>query len=278
MTQSFSNDAATSISRRQSLKSLAAGAFAIGALPQTLLAETPQIAAIVSKIGKSHPLAPGLQMAGDSLEALDSIQDYTATFHKNEMVGRKRITQRMSLKLREKPFSVYLRFEAPEEGREVIYVDGQNDGDLLVHETGLTSLIGTIGLNPKGSKAMEEARYPVTMIGMRTMLDQVVAQWQSEIAMTDIKVRYFPNAKVDDVECRVFESSHAQKGSGIKFHMTRLYVAKENQMPVRVEQFDFPAKTGAQPAIIEQYTYSNVKTNVGLKDIDFDTENPAYEF
>jgi hypothetical protein len=60
--------------------------------------------------------------------------------------------------------------------------------------------------------------------------------------------------------------------------MTRLYVAKDNRLPVRVEQFDFPAKTGAQPAILEQYTYLNVKANVGLKDIDFDVENPAYDF
>ncbi|MBI1310584.1 DUF1571 domain-containing protein [bacterium] len=278
MTQLLSHDQAASISRRQSLKTLAAGAFALGALPQALLAETPRIAAITSKVSKSHPLAAGLHMAADSLDALDSIEDYTATFHKNEMVGKKRIAQRMSLKLREKPFSVYLRFEAPAEGREVIYIDGQNDGDLLVHETGLTSLIGTIGLDPKGNKAMEEARYPVTMIGMRTMLNQVIAQWQSEIAITDTKVRYFPNAKVDNVECRVFESSHAEPARGVKFHMTRLYVEKDNKLPVRVEQFDFPAKTGAQPAIVEQYTYLNVKTNVGLKDIDFDVKNPAYEF
>lgn len=278
MTQSLSNDLAAPISRRQSLKSLAAGAFALGALPQALLADTPRIAAITSKISKSHPLAPGLHMAADSLNALDSIQDYTATFHKTEMVGKKRIAQKMSLKLREKPFSVYLRFEEPNEGREVIYVDGQNDGDLLVHETGLTSLIGTIGLDPKGGKAMEESRYPVTMIGMRTMLDQIVGQWQSEIALTDTKVRYFPNAKVDNVECRVFESSHAEAARGVKFHMTRLYVAKENKLPVRVEQFDFPTKTGAQPAILEQYTYLNIKANVGLKDVDFDVKNPAYEF
>ncbi|MHC4874963.1 MAG: DUF1571 domain-containing protein [Planctomycetota bacterium] len=274
----MSHDQTALISRRQSLKGLAAGAFALGALPQTLLADTPRIAAITSKVSKSHPLATGLHMAADSLSALESIQDYTATFHKNEVVGRKRVMQRMSLKLREKPFSVYLRFQEPAEGREVIYIAGQNDGELLVHETGLTSLIGTIGLDPKGSKAMEESRYPVTMIGMRTMVDQIVAQWQSELAMKDTKVRYFPNAKVDNVECRVFESSHATPARGVKFHMTRLYVAKENKLPVRVEQFDFPSKTGAKPAIVEQYTYLNVKPNVGLKDIDFDTKNPAYEF
>lgn len=278
MTESAFNNDTVQVNRRQSLKSLAAGAFALGVLPQSLLAETPRIAAITSKVGKSHPLATGLHMAADSLDALDSVHDYTATFHKNELVGQNRISQRMSLKLREKPFSVYLRFEAPAEGREVIYVDGQNDGDLLVHETGLTSLIGTIGLDPKGSRAMEQSRYPVTMIGMRTMVDQVIRQWQSEISLSDTKVRYFPNAKVDSVECRVFESSHAQPGRGIKFHMTRLYVSKDSRLPVRVEQFDFPASAGGQAPIVEQYTYLNVKTNVGLKDIDFDVKNPAYEF
>ena len=127
-------------------------------------------------------------------------------------------------------------------------------------------------------EALEESRYPITNIGMRNLLELTIAQWNSELNVPDAKVRYFPNAKVGDVECRVFESSYDEKHKGVKFHMTRLYVNKENSFPVRVEQFDFPTKAGAQPAILEQYTYLDVKPNAGLHDIDFDVKNPSYDF
>ena len=60
--------------------------------------------------------------------------------------------------------------------------------------------------------------------------------------------------------------------------MTRLYVAKKSGLPVRVEQFAYPTKTGSKPLMLEQYTYLGVKTNVGLKAIDFDTRNPKYDY
>ncbi len=60
--------------------------------------------------------------------------------------------------------------------------------------------------------------------------------------------------------------------------MTRLYVDKKTAFPVRVEQFDFPAKTGAKAPILEQYTYLNVQPNSGLTDSDFDVKNPSYQF
>ncbi|MGN6136394.1 MAG: DUF1571 domain-containing protein, partial [Aureliella sp.] len=35
---------------------------------------------------------------------------------------------------------------------------------------------------------------------------------------------------------------------------------------------------GDPPPLEEEYTYLDVQLNVGLKDIDFDPENPAYNF
>ena len=60
--------------------------------------------------------------------------------------------------------------------------------------------------------------------------------------------------------------------------MTRLYINKADGLPARVEQFGFPAKSGDAAPIVEQYTFMNVKTNVGLSDVDFDENNPKYDF
>ena len=49
-------------------------------------------------------------------------------------------------------------------------------------------------------------------------------------------------------------------------------------LPVRVQQFGFPRKPGAKPPLIEDYTFSNIRTNVRLTDADFDRTNAKYAF
>lgn len=266
-------------SRRSAIGRLLAGGAMAASLPGRLLfAEDERISTAIRIGGTSHPLAPGLRLAVESRRALDSVNDYSASFFKQELVGKTRVNHQLSLKIRETPFSAYLRYENPHKGREAIYVAGRNNGKMLAHGTGIEAIVGTLELDPSSDRALEESRYPITNIGMRNLLELTIAQWNSELNAPAPKVRYFPNAKVGNVECRVFESSYAQKHKGLKFHMTRLYVDKKTSFPVRVEQFDFPTKAGAQPVILEQYTYLNVKPNAGLKDIDFDVKNPAYEF
>jgi hypothetical protein len=273
------NIEATGLNRREAIgRLLAGGAMAI-ALPSGLLvAEDERIATAVRIGGTSHPLAPGLRLAVESRRALDSVKDYSASFFKEEMVGKTRVKHQLTLKVRETPFSAYLRYEKPHKGREAIYVSGKNSDKMLAHGTGIEGIVGTLKLDPSGDRALEESRYPITNIGMRNLLELTIAQWNSELNIPGVKVRYFPNAKVGNVECRVFESSYDKKHKGVKFHMTRMYVDKKTAFPVRVEQFDFPASAGGKAPILEQYTYLNVKPNGGLKDIDFDVKNPAYEF
>jgi len=278
MTSSFNTQAAA-LNRRQAMGRLLAGGAVAAALPgRLLLAEDDRIATAIRIGGTSHPLAPGLRLAVESRRALDKIDDYSASFFKEELVGKKRVNHQLTLKIRETPFSAYLRYENPHKGREAIFVSGKNGDKMLAHGTGIEAIVGTLELDPNGDRALEESRYPIMNIGMRNLLELTIAQWNSELNIPNVKVRYFPNAKVANVECRVFESSYDKKHKGVKFHLTRLYVDKKTAFPVRVEQFDFPTKTGAKPAILEQYTYLNVKANGDLKDIDFDVKNPSYDF
>lgn len=267
------------LSRREALSGLFAGSLATGlSLVGHSVRAQDKIAATTKKSDGNSPLTPALAQARATLDALKKINDYSATFFKDELVGRSRVVQQMTLKIREEPFSVYLRFQKELDGREVIYVDGKNEGKLLVHGSGIESIVGTLKLAPDHKKIMEENRYPFTMIGMRNLMKTLIGQWEKELPQSDLAVKMFPNAKIGNVECKVFESTRAKKTGDGQFHVTRLYTDKTSQLPVRVEQLDFPAKAGDQPAVLEQYTYMDLKTNVGLGDIDFDTKNKAYKY
>lgn len=266
-------------SRRQFLQScgLSAGVALTTGLWTPLASAQDRLAMKVADLPGDHKLTPAIRIATDAARACDAVSDYKATFVKSELVGSSMLKARIAVKIRQEPFSVYMKFVAPNAGRELIYVEGMNGGNLKVHETGFAALVGTLTLDPKGSLAMGESRYPVTMMGIETMVDTIIDQWVSETSRTSPQVQYFPNATLGSTACKAIESTHAAPGPTVKFQRTRLYIGQQSGLPVRVQQYAFD-RAGGEPMLVEDYAYLDVQTNVGLTNLDFDVSNPAYNF
>ena len=62
------------------------------------------------------------------------------------------------------------------------------------------------------------------------------------------------------------------------FHLARIYVDQQYNLPIRYEAYDWPKEPGAEPQLIEEYTYLDLKLNNGFTDADFDIRNPNYQF
>ncbi|WP_175517258.1 DUF1571 domain-containing protein [Planctomicrobium piriforme] len=271
-------------SRRKFLSRSVAGLTVVGMgllSARSLLADPTQIAARIEETPTEHVLTPALKAASASLKAMDDVKDYSATFHKKEFVGRKLIATSMSLKLRESPFSVYLKFIDPHGGREVIFIEGKNENNLLVHDTGFASLAGTLSLDPKGSYAMDENRYPVTNIGLRHLVTKVIETWLGDVKEEGITVQQHDGVALDGLTCKTYEVVHRKQHAQSKYQLSRLYVDEATGYPVRVQAYAFSAKRepmGSTGTLVEDYYYSKMVTNIGLTDADFDVKNPKYDF
>lgn len=269
MTQdSAVSHASTNTSRRR----FAASMLAVGVFGPSVLADE------AASKATEHPLVPALRHANTCLENVKKLSGYECTFIKKEVVGRQTISQTIKMKVRHEPFSVYMNFVEPHAGREVIFFEGRNNNNLLVHEAGFASLIGTLELAPDGSQAMSENRYPITLAGIQKLMEAVIRQWEEETKYGETDVKYFEDAKTGNMTCRVIESTHPQPRKQFLFHMTRVWIDDKSGLPVRVQQFGFPAKSGSKPPVIEDYTFSNIKAEVRLTDRDFDTKNPSYKY
>jgi hypothetical protein len=233
-----------------------------------------------ASVDESHPLYLPLQKAIEAREPLKEIQDYECTFIKNELTGKKIIKTTMKMKFREEPFSVYLKFLDSNAGREVLYVKGQNNNNLLVREPGFKAVLGVIALSPTGSDAMAENRYPITTIGMKQMLNRVISQWESEAKFGGTTVQKRPNSKlpVTGEICTVYESTHPKPAKEFKYHTTRLWIEDKTGLAIGVQQLGFPGKNDREPPIVEEYFYSDLKVNRKLTDADFDKNNKNYSF
>ena len=105
----------------------------------------------VANPGGEHPLDPALKVARETLSLVqNTIDDYTCTMVKRERIkGVLGDHEYMQAKVRNRkldengkiktPLSAYLKFVKPKnvEGREVVWVEGQNNGKLKAHEGGL---------------------------------------------------------------------------------------------------------------------------------------------
>ncbi len=210
------------------------------------------------------------------------IADYSCTLVKRERIeGRLTGNERLAIKLRHEPFSVYVSYLAPSKvrGQEAIYVHGHNDNRLLAHPNGLKGrLVGTFRLDPEGRMAMQGNRYPVTDLGIRRMAESWLKEARHDVQFVHCTTRIIPDAKIEGRTCTCLELARHTRHDGVPYQMTRLYIDAQMQLPVRYEAYEWPAVHGEEPDLAEEYTYLNIQPNRQFSDIDFDVQNPEYEF
>lgn len=239
-----------------------------------------------------HSLDEGLEMAREALAfSRANYDDYTATLVKRERVdGVVGAPEYMFLKVRNRkvkdgqlisPLSVYLTFLSPAstKGREVIYVENRNDGYITAHEGGLKGrFLPTVTIHPTGALAMRGQRYPMTEIGLENLMVKLLERGETARQYPDVKAEYRKNARVKDRTCTVLQVTQPTKRPDLDFYLAQIFIDDQLRVPIRYVAYDWPKNEGDKLEVIEEYTYLDLKVNVGLTDADFSVDNPNYNF
>jgi hypothetical protein len=225
---------------------------------------------------EDHALAPVLELARKCQKEMDKVADYRCLFAKRERFGNRLEQQTMDMLCRHEPFSVYFKFAAPNPGRQVLFVTGQNRGNLLVREGGFKSIVGTLEFQPTNPTVLAENHYPVTQAGMKNMITTLVGQWEKELLLAAGDVTIEADVKLGDASCTRITTLQPRPSRDLRYHKTVLYIENARSLPVRAEQFGFPQRAGTEPPLFEEYTFYRIETNVGLGARDFDRNNRAY--
>ena len=239
----------------------------------------------------AHPLDRALASSKEALaEMRNNVYDYTARMAKRERInGKLSKTSFMDIKIRcprvtpqgqQTAFSIYMKFLQPRDasGREVLWIDGQNNGNLLAHQPGVVIGMKTFELPPTGMMAMQGQRYPIYEAGLENLIVKLIEKASRDRAAGVCEVTYRDGLAMNKRPCSLIEVVHKEKRAPYEFHKAQVLIDDELNLPVRYTSYDWPKARGAKPEILEQYTYLNVKLNVGLTDKDFDPSNSAYNF
>src|SRR5438128_9185275 len=143
--------------------------------------------------------------------------------------------------VRARPFSIDLRFLEPRSvaGQEACYVTGRNNGMMRVHAKGIASLAGFVSLDPRDPRALENSRHAITEAGIGNLIERFARSWEQERLLSQTQVRLADYSALNR-RCTRVETIHAERGAAYHFPRSVLYFDKENHLPIRVENCDWP--------------------------------------
>jgi len=227
---------------------------------------------IVPRYAAAEPAVDPVKLLKNSYEAAKKIKDFTATLTKQEQIkGKLRPQETMKIKFRQKPFSVYLKWIKPHTGRELIYVEGQNDGKMVAHQP-VGPLNFGLKLDPNSPNTQAESRRKITDAGFENAMGQILELTQLAQKRGDLCISYLGTETFDNRPVDVVVRLLPKRRKEYNIYMLVLYIDKGHKIPVKIASYDRDMR------MLGLYTYRDVKINVGLRDIDFDVRNPEYDF
>lgn len=258
------------------------------ALVRTASAEGPALPA-VRKL-PDVPLTPAIEthrrsiaMLEKGLQRLKAVSGYTAEFSKQEVVGGELTDpQRMLIKIRHEPFSVYMKWVEGKPGQELLYIEGENDGEMVVRPGGWKGrVLGTLTVDPNGAMARRESRHPVTQIGLRRLVEKVLGYRYSEAGLTSGYDCRHEQAELGDRPCHRFTIVYESPEVRREYRKSVIYVDREWLVVTKVENYgwpadDIPADRLDQETLLESYGYTNINLDTQLAATDFDAANGDY--
>lgn len=239
----------------------------------------PAIVCLLLAAPLAHGQAPpsamdqALRLVAMARAAYAKVADYQCVMIKQERLdGTLGPNQVIDLKVRAAPFSVTMRWAEPKEseGQEVCYVAGKNDGKMRVKPGGLLGSIGFVSMDPADPRVKKTSRHSITQAGLGHIIETAAAGWAEEKkwGMTAVKLGVFEYAKR---KCYRVEMTHDTPAGGrFLHHKNVLYFDQLTALPIRVENYDWPAKPGVAPELLEVFSYVNLRLNVALPDSTFE--------
>ena len=236
----------------------------------------------------NHPLVQVIKDAADHSKYIrENIADYSCVvvrqerlhgrLGKHEFIYAKVRNRRMENNKIVVPFSVYLKFLKPSrvKGREVLYVEGQHNGEMFARRGGTRLAFITTRLKPTSSLAMHDNRYPITEFGVENLINRLIMAAHEDLS-SNCKVSFLPDAKINNRPCNGFVVNHADQELNPDVCQVKVFIDQEHRVPVHYEAYEWPEEEGDKPVLLERYTYMKLKLNNGYSDADFSPDNPNY--
>jgi hypothetical protein len=198
-----------------------------------------------------------LRWALDNYET--HIRDYTARFHKQERIkGKLRDRELIDVSFREAPFSVLMTWRE-NAGRvdKLLYVEGSNDGQMIVHPTGLFSWISSVKRDPRGDEAYASSLRTCDQFGFCRTMESLLEVYEQAQERGELETAYLGETLVDGRPCVAMERV-LPPDKGYPYARIVIEIDTKYLVPVATACYDWRGQ------LISRYAYHEIVFNQGL--------------
>ncbi len=246
------------------------------------LAQPPKKGPVVPASGTTTPAAKATtarpadslgNMLAEAKAAHAKLRDYSGSFTRQERInGTLSAEQVGEMKARVKPVGMYVRFVRPEAsaGMEVAYSDAARDGKLRYRPAGIEGSKGFKKIDPVDPKFLAENRHAVADWGIGAVIERVATATARERTLNNPVEVYtsdyrFANRNVTRYEI-LTRRPHAFRYAARMV----VFVDTETKLPIRFEAYDDPKSGATTGELLEAYSFTDLKFNVGVGESSFD--------
>ena len=138
------------------------------------------------------------------------IHGYHLIMQKQErLAGKLHPRELIEVLFREQPFSVYLRWlEGARLAERALYVEGENNGNMLVLPSGVLRYVGVVERDPEGKEAHQSGRFTMKQYGLRKATERYLASWTAAREEGTLNVKCVGVHAVKEADNRVCYHFH----------------------------------------------------------------------
>jgi hypothetical protein len=198
---------------------------------------------------------------------VEGIKGYSAVFQKQERLASKlQPSEEIQVYIREQPFSVFMHWlRGVSRADKVLYVEGENNGMMLVHPSGLAgALVKVVTKDPEGAEARQSGRYTIKTMGLKRTLERTHKDWKAAQDEGTLQVEYLGVRKVREAGDRLcYTLRRTQKPDSYGVTQITIYIDKESWLQVGTVQKD------ADNKLMGEYMYRDIHLNPKFKPDQF---------
>jgi hypothetical protein len=233
--------------------------------------QTPPVEQVKALTGA---LDQSLALMNEAKRKYAEVRDYTCLVQSQERVrGVLREESIMQCKMRTEPFSVYMRWLAPERDRdqEVCFVLGRNNNKMRVRSRRLGSgkLLGWMSIDTNDPRVVEHSRHTIHEAGLGPLIEQTIKHMDMENKLGKSQVKMAEYTCNNRRAIRI-DTVRTERLPQFYCYRSVLYLDAESKLPLRTENYDWPRAGGpADGDLLEMFSFVDMRLNVGLTDQDF---------
>lgn len=254
-----------------------------GELSESLLDAIPA-EKVTSELSDRYAVLFIISQLQRGIEKLEQRPSYSTVFERQERIdGVLHDPQQIEMKVRHAPFSVYMKWQNGDRGRQLLFAEQENEGRMLVKLGGLKGrLVPTLKLEPTSDRAMSESRYPVTQSGLVNLARQIIHHRQQDLKTGGIPVcRIEEGLMFNGRPCYKVQVEYKDRSHSKTYWKCVTLIDEQLSLPVYVKNQTWPTENMAnveEETMIECYSYTEIQFEDQLADAVWEEGNPEYRF